>query len=172
MCIKKSTSGQLCAVHGCRTSKRNNKLNLSFFSLPKEEDRRKKWTELIGRPDLDTSKAKTTFLCSLHFDPSVIINIPKLHPDALPSRCLPSEAQKEDLHPEPGTASYNCTLMKRPTQEASTQTEYSTAETLKAPAAQSESEKTTATVSTNTPRKRKLKIRSKQLTPKKKKTQE
>lgn len=87
----KMPCGALCAVDGCKSSKRRDK-HLTFFHLPVNEERRKTWAELIGRPDLARPeiKPKSHYVCCLHFEKSVIIHIPQLRPDALPTKLLPS----------------------------------------------------------------------------------
>ncbi|CAH0400298.1 unnamed protein product [Chilo suppressalis] len=79
-----------CAVDGCSSTKRQK--HISFFRLPKEEETRKKWLQLIGRPDIATSPTSPNnhFVCSLHFDESMMISVPKLKPDALPMKLLPN----------------------------------------------------------------------------------
>ncbi|KOB71413.1 Uncharacterized protein OBRU01_11676 [Operophtera brumata] len=54
---------------------------------------RKKWLELINRPDLINPQTKPTshIVCSLHFDKSMLKIIPRLKPDALPTKLLPNQ---------------------------------------------------------------------------------
>ncbi|CAG9789038.1 unnamed protein product [Diatraea saccharalis] len=82
-----------CAVDGCSSSKRQK--HISFFRLPKEEETRKKWLQLIGRPDIATSPTNPNnhFVCSLHFEESMMISVPKLKPDALPTKLLPNSTR-------------------------------------------------------------------------------
>uniref|UniRef100_A0A2A4J5S8 THAP-type domain-containing protein n=1 Tax=Heliothis virescens TaxID=7102 RepID=A0A2A4J5S8_HELVI len=157
-----ASTGLLCAVHGCRSSRRRNTENLSFFYLPKNEDRRRKWAELIGRPDLagPNTKIRNHFVCALHFDSSSITYTPKLKPDALPSISLPSQVEDS----EPGTSTSNSEIIELKegvgVTESATQTKYPTvnisAIKLKGPDSKSESVQTSATLSYDMPRKRKL----------------
>ncbi|CAH2092523.1 unnamed protein product [Euphydryas editha] len=146
-------TGSLCAVEGCRSNKRKNK-NLSFFYLPADEERRKTWTELIGRPDLASPKMKikSHFVCSLHFDPSVITYTPKLLPDALPTKLLPDQA------PEPTTSKSN---PKTEIKEILSQNECSNvgkslAATNQSPDVKSEATRTNGEISSSTRRRRKV----------------
>ncbi|CAG4950379.1 unnamed protein product [Colias eurytheme] len=148
-----------CDVDGCRSSRVNNK-ELSFFQLPKQEHRRKKWLEVIGRPDLLTAKHTTHFVCSLHFDETQIKCKPQLLTDAVPMKLLPNQ---------PNTSKTNTKGDRR---DVSTQTKESyvnilSAVTIKGPdkkssCAQTASEnkneptQTSLALSTDTPRKRKL----------------
>ncbi|XP_075976375.1 uncharacterized protein LOC142976734 [Anticarsia gemmatalis] len=55
--------------------------------------RRQMWVDLIGRQDLlnPEKRARTYFVCSLHFARDDITSKPILMPNALPSKRLPSE---------------------------------------------------------------------------------
>lgn len=57
---------------------------MSFFF------RRRTWLEIIGRPDLLTTQTKSAchFVCSLHFDKSMIKSVPQLKTDAVPTKSL------------------------------------------------------------------------------------
>nr|XP_049698995.1 uncharacterized protein LOC126055152 isoform X1 [Helicoverpa armigera] len=94
--------GALCAVDGCKSSKRRDK-HLTFFHLPVNEERRKTWAELIGRPDLARPeiKPKSHYVCCLHFEKSVIIHIPQLRPNALPTQLLPPLPTTSSASTEP-----------------------------------------------------------------------
>ncbi|KAI5641876.1 THAP domain-containing protein [Phthorimaea operculella] len=117
-----TNSGTLCAVEGCRSSRRRDK-NLSFFHLPADEKTRKTWTELIKRPDLARpgTKRKSHFVCSLHFEPSVIRYKAQLLPKALPTISIP-------VVPQPTTSNRN----KTETKDSSTQTENLTEDNISA----------------------------------------
>ncbi|CAG4931767.1 unnamed protein product [Colias eurytheme] len=75
-----------CAYDGCLAKQGLD--NLSFFSLPVDEKRRKLWLGIINRPDLDRPdiKPRSYAICSRHFEPSSIVFVPKLKADAIPSR--------------------------------------------------------------------------------------
>ncbi|XP_028171204.1 uncharacterized protein LOC114360649 [Ostrinia furnacalis] len=88
-----------CAVDGCKSRIRNSRQDLSFFALPKDEERRKAWAELIGRPDLAAPGIRPSryVVCSLHFDDSAMIIMPRLLPNAMPTRQLPSECSVDKI---------------------------------------------------------------------------
>ncbi|KAJ8716501.1 hypothetical protein PYW07_003128 [Mythimna separata] len=67
------------------------------------EERRKTWVELIGRPDLarPETKPKSHYVCCLHFEKSAMIYIPQLRPDALPTKLLPSLPTTSSASTEP-----------------------------------------------------------------------
>lgn len=62
--------------------------------------RRKKWLEIIGRPDLMTSqiKPKSHIVCSLHFEKTLIRYIPLLKTDAVPTISLPNAPSTSDVN--------------------------------------------------------------------------
>uniref|UniRef100_A0A1E1WCZ7 THAP-type domain-containing protein n=1 Tax=Pectinophora gossypiella TaxID=13191 RepID=A0A1E1WCZ7_PECGO len=100
-------SGSLCAVGGCRSSKRRDK-HLAFFHLPVDEARRKSWVDMIGRPDLamPKTKPKSHFVCSLHFESSMINYKALLRQNALPTKmlsCQPVSSTSRRTRAEPKT---------------------------------------------------------------------
>jgi hypothetical protein len=58
-----------CVVPGCKTN-RKGYLKLSLFSIPKNDERKKKWEEAIGISNLQRSKHR---VCEKHFLPENII---------------------------------------------------------------------------------------------------
>lgn len=62
--------------------------------------RRKKWLEVIGRPDLMTPqvKPKSHLVCSVHFDKTMIKYIPVLKTDAVPTISLPNAPSTSDVN--------------------------------------------------------------------------
>ena len=62
--------------------------------------RRKKWLEVIGRPDLMNTKPTSNCVCSLHFEKSMIKNIPQLNAEAVPTKLLPNQpsTSNQGLH--------------------------------------------------------------------------
>ncbi|XP_073963693.1 uncharacterized protein [Choristoneura fumiferana] len=79
----------LCEVDGCQSKSGK---DVSFFKLPRDEERRKEWCDLIGRPDLAGPNIKfgSHIICNRHFAKSEMTIIPRLNPNALPSRELPN----------------------------------------------------------------------------------
>lgn len=59
-----------CAAVGCdnNTFKKNRKLNISFFSLPRDEDLKKKWITNVKRKILP--KEENIRICHEHFEES------------------------------------------------------------------------------------------------------
>ncbi|GBP86919.1 hypothetical protein EVAR_60901_1 [Eumeta japonica] len=80
--------GKYCAFYGCMSKKTDKEV--SFFKLPANEGRRKKWLDIIQRTDLikPDLNPKSYVVCSKHFDKSSIIFTPKLKSDAVPSRIV------------------------------------------------------------------------------------
>ncbi|XP_061721788.1 52 kDa repressor of the inhibitor of the protein kinase-like isoform X2 [Cydia pomonella] len=79
-----------CSADGCRNNKKNK--NLSFFSLPTDEEQRNRWLEIIGRTDLIEKKdlkPRNYVVCSAHFEKDMIIQTPRLKPEALPTKYIP-----------------------------------------------------------------------------------
>lgn len=58
---------------------------------------------MIGRPDLGTPETKPSsyYVCSLHFEKSVIKYKPQLRPDALPTKLLPSLPNTSSISSKP-----------------------------------------------------------------------
>ncbi|XP_063382102.1 52 kDa repressor of the inhibitor of the protein kinase-like [Cydia fagiglandana] len=161
-----------CAVDGCKSQK--TKENLSFFSLPRDEERRRTWLEIIGRPDLLTTQTKSAshVVCSLHFDKSMIKYVPQLKPDAVPTKSLLNQ---------PSTSSLNT---NEDCKNVSTQTEESLINVLSAVTIEGPEEKSSCVQTTSdnasdiatqttqelsdTHRKRKLRVEHKETAKKKK----
>ncbi|XP_061721787.1 uncharacterized protein LOC133528417 isoform X1 [Cydia pomonella] len=79
-----------CSVDGCKNNKRNK--HLSFFALPADEETRNRWLEIIGRTDLIEKKdlkPRNYVVCSAHFEKDMIIQTPRLKPEALPTKYIP-----------------------------------------------------------------------------------
>lgn len=61
--------------------------NICLCSLPKNEDKKNKWLDIIGEENLNPRHAKK-IICSLHFDPAYFnktLNKMWLRDDAVPS---------------------------------------------------------------------------------------
>ncbi|GBP36455.1 52 kDa repressor of the inhibitor of the protein kinase [Eumeta japonica] len=87
-----SRSRHYCSVDGCTNQRRNE--SLTFFKLPANDDRREKWLQLIGRRDLlDRADLNhnSHYVCSVHFEGSMITTVKKLNHDALPTKFLPDQ---------------------------------------------------------------------------------
>ncbi|CAH2098201.1 unnamed protein product [Euphydryas editha] len=111
-----SKSRAYCIVDGCQNQTTNK--SLSFFKLPKDEERRNKWLKIIGRSDLMNRKdlkPGSYIVCSVHFEKNMIFMTPRLHPDAMPTKYLPSQ---------PSTST-STSEMESSTIDTSTQTEFS-----------------------------------------------
>ncbi|XP_063539249.1 uncharacterized protein LOC134748397 [Cydia strobilella] len=100
-----------CSVDGCKNNKSNK--HLSFFALPGDEEMRNRWLEIIGRTDLldkKDLKPRNYVVCSAHFEKDMIIQTPRLKPEALPTKYIPEVT--------------NYTSTTEPTRDVSTQTNW------------------------------------------------
>ncbi|XP_063387413.1 uncharacterized protein LOC134673372 isoform X1 [Cydia fagiglandana] len=101
-----------CSVDGCRNNKRNK--HLSFFALPGDKEMRNRWLEIIDRTDLlekEDLKPRNYVVCSAHFEKDMIIQTPRLRPEALPTKYIPE-------------VSNNSTSTTETTRDVSTQTDW------------------------------------------------
>ncbi|CAH2218482.1 jg9828 [Pararge aegeria aegeria] len=83
---KKRKTVKYCAAFNCLNTSRDP--TLSFFILPVEAERRRKWLKAIDREDLLTKenlKPKSYVVCSAHFEKSAIKIVTKLSSDAIPT---------------------------------------------------------------------------------------
>uniref|UniRef100_A0A1E1WQ08 THAP-type domain-containing protein n=1 Tax=Pectinophora gossypiella TaxID=13191 RepID=A0A1E1WQ08_PECGO len=87
-----------CLARGCVNSDKKMP-NLSFFSLPKDAERRRKWLTVLNRQDIlskEDIKIKSYVVCSMHFDDSVVKITKQLKADAVPSIFLPNTLKNID----------------------------------------------------------------------------
>lgn len=73
--------GKCCCAINCR-NRFNKSSQLSFYRLPKSQEKRRKWIAAIGR--LNWNPTSETWLCSSHFVSGKKSNDPQ-HPDYVPS---------------------------------------------------------------------------------------
>ncbi|KAL0859555.1 hypothetical protein ABMA27_010697 [Loxostege sticticalis] len=85
-----------CIVDGCLNN--NTCLNLTFFTLPKDIERRREWLTLINRQDLlqkENLNHISYVLCSAHFEDSSIIIVKRLNENAVPTLLLPKKFEEK-----------------------------------------------------------------------------
>ncbi|XP_063367582.1 uncharacterized protein LOC134655995 [Cydia amplana] len=101
-----------CSVYGCRNNKKNKQL--SFFSLPTDYSDisnnarfitrlRNRWLKIIDRTDLlekKDLKPRNYVVCSAHFEKDMIIQTPRLKPEALPTKYIPEVSDNSTSNTE------------------------------------------------------------------------
>ncbi|XP_052746271.1 zinc finger protein 33A isoform X2 [Bicyclus anynana] len=79
-----------CTIVGCGARKSDNFKNLTFHRFPRNEIKKKKWLNIIGRENIKRNTNRA-LICSLHFeekDFNKTLNVVRLRDDVLPSLLL------------------------------------------------------------------------------------